>query len=134
VSETYQMRGGLEILEALDRASTGVEAAGRELSKLSQEFHEASEDGSDLGVGLRYETAVRDEVAFLYQNAIENGTKPPPADVREAMAERAVQTKQPELWARYHNTNARITALKMWISNLKAVISANQSIRKGEAA
>lgn len=131
------MRSASEVMEALDEASKGVQAASTELSKLSQGFHEASVDPDngevkDLGIGLQFDVAVKDELAAIYEQAIEESRRPPAEDLREAMAHRAVQTKKPSLWASYHTTKARIDALKLWISNQKASISANQSILRGE--
>lgn len=129
------MRGGAEILEALDKASKGLQAASTELSDLSQSFHEAHIDDSGEivnGVGLEYDIAIKEEIATLYEDALEAGHRPPPADVREAKAERAVRIKRPELWSEFHHGKARIDALRSWIANQKAVISANQSIRRGE--
>jgi hypothetical protein len=138
VSErAYQMRSGPEILEALDKASKGLQAASTELSELSQGFHEAHIDENGeivMGVGLQFDTSVRDEVAFLYTNAMDNGVKPPPADVREALALKAVQIKKPQLWVEYHRDKARIDALQSWVRNQRDVISANQSLRRAEAA
>lgn len=128
------MRAGGEILEALDDASKGVQAAATELSKLSESFHEARLDDGKLvnGIGLEYKVAVDKEVVTIFELALSEDRKPPAQDVRAAMAERAVRVKRPELWAEYHAADARINALKLWISNQKAVISANQSIRRGE--
>ncbi len=131
----YQMRSGLEVLEALDKASRGVQAACTELSELSQRFHEAyiGENGEIImGVGLRFKAALDDEKVSVYENAIDNGLKVPAADIREAKAERAVRIKKPELWTEYHTGKARIDALKDWVVNLKAAISANQSLARGE--
>jgi hypothetical protein len=128
-------------MEALDDASKGVQAASTELSKLSQEFHEARVDPQsgelgELGTGLLFDIAIKDEIATIYSDAIQADPprRPPAEDIREAMAHRAVQTKKPELWASYHTTKARIDALKTWISNQKSAISANQSILRGERA
>lgn len=133
----YRMRAGMEVLEALDKASRGVQAASTELSDLIQRFAESHIDGDGQiidGLGIRFDVAVKEEIASIYEEALEAEHRPPPADVRQAKAERAVRIKDPELWAEYHATKARIDALKLWISNQKATISANQSIRKGEAA
>jgi len=134
----YEMRSGQEVLEALDRASKGVQAASTELSELSQKFHEAhlveSTGEIEMGIGLRFDVAIKEEIATIYELAVEQGKRQPPADVRAAQAERAVRVKKPELWAEFHATKARIDALKSWIVNQKSTISANQSIRKGEAS
>lgn len=131
------MRAGAEILQALDKASMGLQAASTELSELSQHFHEARiDDNGEIvnGVGLEYDVAIKEEIAALYEAALEADKRPPPADVRAAKAERAVRVKRPDLWAEYHATNARIEALKSWTINQKQVISANQSIRRAEAS
>lgn len=134
----YQMRSGQEVLEALDKASRGVQSASTELSTLSQKFHEAhlAEETGEIvmGIGLQFDVAVKEEIATIYELAIEEGRRQPPADVRVAQAERAIRVKKPDLWAEFHATKARIDALKTWISNMKATISANQSVRKGEAS
>lgn len=133
------MRSGLEVLEALDRASRSLHSSAAELSKLSQQFHEASTDAEGNvvnGIGLEYDIAIKEELVAIYEMALdrEPPQRPPAEDVRRAMAERAVRVKKPELWAEYHHAKARIDALRSWISNLKGTISANQSLRKGEVA
>ncbi len=131
------MRAGGEILEALDEASKGVQAASTELSKLSEDFHSAKvDDGGEIsnGLGLAYKVAVDEEVVAIFELALAEDRRPPPTDVRAAMAERAVRVKRPDLWAEYNATKSRINALKLWVSNQKSVISANQSIRRGEAS
>ena len=131
------MRAGGEILEALDEASKGVQAASTELSKLSEKFHSAKIDGEGEihnGIGLAYKVAVDEEVVTIFELALAEDRKPPATDVRAAMAERAVRVKRPDLWAEFHATKSRIDALKLWVSNQKSVISANQSIRRGEAS
>lgn len=129
------MRSGQEILEALDQASKGVQAASTELSKLSQEFHEAhiEETGEIVnGLALQFKIAVDEEVIAIYEMALGSDRKPPATDVRAAMAERAVRVKHPELWAKYNAMDARINALKVWIVNMKATVSANQSVMRAE--
>jgi hypothetical protein len=133
----YEMRSGQEILEALDKASKGVEAAATELARLSQEFGEAhiDENGEiQMGLGLQFETALREKRAQIYEAAIAADRRPPPEDVREAMAQRGVREEDPALWVEYNAIQSRIAALRGWIGNQKAIISANQSIRKGESA
>lgn len=133
----YEMRSGGEILRALDQASKSVEAAATELGQLIQEFGEAHIDEQGeivMGVGLQFDTAIREERARLWEEAIRAERRPPPEDVREAMAQRAVREKDPALWVEYNAVRSRIDNLRAWISNQKAIISANQSIRKGEAA
>lgn len=132
----YQMRSGQEVLEALDKASKGIQAASTELSQLSQQLHEAHRDEQGeivMGLALRYKAALDEEKVAVYELAIDNEQRPPAADIREAKASRAVRTKFPELWTEYHASIARLNALKDWVINQKAVISANQSLSKAEA-
>jgi hypothetical protein len=131
------VRAGGEILNALDEAAKGVQAASTELSRLITEFGEARicDDGEiKEGLRLRYEVAVQDELAALYTIALSDGRKPPAEDIRTALAERAVRTKHPQLYADYNACRTRIEALKLWLSNQRAVISGYQSLRRGEAA
>ncbi len=124
MNEPYRMRSGREIVESLDKAARGVQAASEELSKLSQEFYE------DGGIGLSFDIAVDEEKLRLYDDAVEEGTRPPPADIRQIKAERTVRAREPQRWAEYQAKKARIDALKLWLTSLKAAISANQSLRK----
>lgn len=134
MSEHFAMAGG-ETMVALEDARKAVQAAALELSQLVTSFYKAGHDENGeiiLGTGLKFDIAIKDEISFIYTNAIENEKRLPPKDVREAMAHRAVQVKQPELWAKFHTDKARIDGLRSWISNNKAAISACQSILKGE--
>lgn len=122
-------------MKALDDASKGVQSASTELSKLSQGFYEGriDEDGAEqLGIGLAFDVALKEELSAIYMDSIEADRRPPAEDIRAAMAFKAVRTKKPALWIEYHGTKARIESLKMWISNQKASISANQSVLRGE--
>lgn len=118
------MRSGQQVVEDLDRAARGVQAASEELSRLTQSFYEQE------GIGITFKIAVDEEKLAIYERAIGREERPPPADIREAMAEKRVRTKDPERWAKYQADKARIEALKIWITSLKAAISANQSLRK----
>lgn len=131
------MRDGQEILQALDVASSGLQSASTKLSRLISEFGEASVDENGEikeGIGLRYKVAIKDELAYLYTTALGEGRKPPAEDIRGALAERAVRSKQPQLYADYHAQKAQIEALKLWISSQKQVISGYQSLRRAEAS
>lgn len=126
---------GAETMVALEEARRGLQAASTELSQLITTFYKASEgpEGETvLGTGLQFDVAIKDELSFIYTNAIANTQRLPPADIREAMAHQAVQTKHEALWAKYHTDKARIEALKSWISSQKAAITACQSVLKGE--
>lgn len=120
----YEMRSGQQIVEALDKAARGVQTASGELSKLTQELYEEG------GLGLRFKIAVDEEKLAIYDAAIMAGNRPPPADIRDARAEQRVREKHPTEYAAYQAKVARVEALKIWITSLKAAISANQSLRK----
>jgi len=122
--EPYKMRSGQEIVEALDKAARGVQAASGELSRLTQEFYEEG------GIGLKFKIAVDEEKLSIYETALKYDKRPPPADIREVLAEKRVRDKDPVGWTEFQAKKARIEALKIWITSLKAAISANQSLRK----
>lgn len=119
------MRSGVEILRDLDDASKGVQAASTELSQCITRFGDTK---------LRYETSIGEELLRIYEEALQDGRRVPPEDLRSALAEKAVRTKQPELHAEYNSQKTRIEALRLWLSNQKAVISGYQSLRRGEAS
>lgn len=133
----FQPRSGAEILRDLDKATQGLQGASRRLSKLSQLHHEATVDEATgevtMGTGLRYEVALEEEISEIYELAEKAEKRPPPADVREARAKRAVKVKHPDLWADYQRESSEIEALKLWISSAKANINGLQTLRKGEA-
>ena len=120
---------------ALEEARRGLQSAATELSQLLTTFYKAVEDDEGemvLGTGLQFDIAIKDELSFIYGDSIENSRRLPPADIRESMAHRAVQTKRPQLWAKFHTDKARIDALRSWISAQKDAIKACQSIMKAE--
>jgi len=118
------MRSGVEILRDLDDASRGVQTASTELSQLVTRFGDTK---------LQYEVAVGDELLRIYEEALQDGRRVPPEDLRSALAEKAVRTKQPELAATYNEQKTQIEALRLWLSNQRQVISGYQSLRRGEA-
>jgi len=137
MTDATSLRSGAEIMRDLDDAAREIQAAGVELSRLITTFGEAfigSDGAIKEGTKLRYEIAVKDEIARLYESALTEERRVPPEDVRSALAERAVRAKDPTLYAEYNASKTRIEALRLFISGRKAVISAYQSLRKGEAA
>lgn len=118
------MRDGAQILADLDKATVGVQKASTELSKLITEYGD---------IKLSWDVAVEKELIRIYEEAIERGAKPPAEDIRSALALRAAREKHPELHIDYEAKTNRITALKLWISSQKQVISGYQSLRRGEA-
>lgn len=130
------MRAGGELNEALDEAILGVQTRSTKYAKLHLAFHEAHVDENgelQLGLNLRYETAVQDELLAIHTNALQNGTRVPAEDLRTAMAERAVRTKYPQLFADYQAAKTEIEAMKLWLANQRAVISGYQSLRRAES-
>lgn len=118
------MRSGVEILNDLDAASKGVQAASTKLSQLVTNFGDTK---------IRYEVAIGDELLRIYEEAVQDGRRVPPQDLRAALAEKAVRTKAPDLAALYNEQRTQIEALKLWLSNQRQVISGYQSLRRGEA-
>lgn len=122
-------------MASLDEASADIQRLATKLSNLTEEMYEAriNEDGEMvLGVGLQYDVALKEEMVAIYTDAMENERKLPAEGIREAIAWTAVKTKNPKLWIDYHNKSREIDGIKLWISNNKAAISANQSVLRGE--
>lgn len=129
------MRSGQQIVEDLDKAATGVREANHKLGILTKNFYDArvnpeTRQVEALGVGLRFDIALREELSRIYEQHVEQGKRPPAEDIRQAIADKAVQTKDPSLWAEFHSQKAEIEGLRLWLSNEKAAISANQSLRR----
>jgi len=124
VSDVRSMRSGAEILRDLDDASRGVQQASTKLSQLVTRFGDTK---------IRYETAIGEELLRIYEEAVQDGRRVPPTDLRAALAEKAVRTKSPDLFALYSEQKTQIEALKLWLSNQRQVISGYQSLRRGEA-
>jgi hypothetical protein len=134
MTDPRSMRSGSEILRDLDDAAKGVQAASTELSQLITRFGEARmEDGTMVqGTKLRYEIALDEELVRIYEDAMADGKRPPAEDVRGALARSAVRQKSPQLYADFKAQETRITALKLWLSNQRQVISGYQSLRNAE--
>lgn len=128
------MRSGVEILDALDMALEGVQKGSSRLSRLLTEFGESHYEGNVLrnGTKIEYGIALQDELTRIYEEAVANGTRVPAEDVRAALAERAVRTKNPELYSRFQQQKTDIEAMKIWLSNQRQVISGYQSLRNAE--
>jgi len=122
--EPYEPRSGQKVVEDLDQAARGVQKAAFELSSLVNDFY-----GTD-GIGIKLKVAVDEEKLHIWESAIQREERPPPADIREAMAEKFVRERDPMRWSEYVSKKARIEALKLWMSNLKGAMSANQSLRR----
>jgi hypothetical protein len=130
------MRDGAQILRDLDDACRSVQSKSADLDRGLKKFGEAHvDDAGQLiqGTKLRYEVAIDEELIRIHEEAIQEGRRAPAEDIRGALARRAVRTKQPELVAEYEQQKTWINALKLSISNSKAVISGYQSLRRGEA-
>lgn len=128
MSDAFTGRSGAEIARDLDRVTQGIERASNRLSRLLTDFHGFDENG-EMGTGLEYEVRKEEEISDLYELE-----KPPPADVREARAKRAVRTKYPELWAKYHKQKAEIEGLRKWLADNKDMKNGLQTLQKAEAA
>lgn len=130
------VRDGIEIMAALDEAAKAVQAGSTELSKLIAKFREGYVDeNGELheGLKLRYEVAIDEELVRIFEESVTKGQRPPAEDVRGALARSAVRSKHPTLWADYNHVETRIHALRLWLSNQKAVISGYQSLRRADA-
>jgi len=129
------LRAAGEVMKALDDASAEIQRVSTKLSRLSVEMYEGkiSADGEvEMGIALRYEEALDDALIAIYTDAMEGERKMPAEGIREAIARKAVKTKDLPLFLDYRNKLQEIEAMKVWITSQKAAISANQSVLRGE--
>jgi len=131
------VRSGVEILRDLDDACRQVQSKSVDLDRGLKTFGEShiDDDGQLIqGTRLRYEVAIDEELLRIHEEAMKEGKRVPAEDLRGAMARMAVRQKHPALVAEYEAQKTWINALKLSISNQKAVISGYQSLRRGEAS
>lgn len=125
-----------ETFAELQQKAREVEAAADKLVSLTREYEGHTDGKGEFRPGpkLAYELALEGEIAQIYQAAIDDGKRPPPEDVRQALAHQAVRRRTPDLWGEYQRLTIEITALRRWLSDRKASISARQSVLSAEKA
>jgi hypothetical protein len=124
----------VDVLTQLNQASIGLDQASDELRQLMPRY-EGYEDPDGTfhpGVKIRWDELVGDKLDALIQRYEDKNKRPPAKEVVQIRAEREAKKADPELWAAFHATEARMTALQTWIASKSKTISAKQSILRAE--
>ena len=124
-----------EIFHELRRTAEKVSAATDRLYNATIEFHGGVNDETGeviQGVDPQWQDALDLEIIAIEEEAIANAVRPPAQDIRQALARKRARDKNPELYAQWTRWSSEVIALQKWIASKKSVISALQSVLRGE--
>jgi NADPH-dependent ferric siderophore reductase len=124
-----------DIVRDLEDTAQRVKKAADRLYRLTVEVHGGidQETGEVIqGVESKWQDAHDAEIIAIESEAIANAVRPPAADIRQALARQKARDKNPTLYADYLRLTAEVEALQRWIATNKSVVSALQSVLRGE--
>ena len=124
-----------DIVRDLEDTAQRVKKAADRLYRLTVEVHGGidQETGEVIqGVDSKWRDAYDAEIIAIESEAIANAVRPPAADIRQALARQRAREKNPTLYADYLRLTAEVEALQRWIATNKSVVSALQSVLRGE--
>lgn len=124
-----------DIVRDLEDTAQRVKKAADRLYRLTVEVHGGidQETGEVIqGVDSKWQDAYDAEIIAIESEAIANAVRPPAADIRQALARQRARDKSPTLYADYLRLTAEVEALQRWIATNKSVVSALQSVLRGE--
>jgi hypothetical protein len=124
-----------DIVRELEDTAQRVKKAADRLYRLTVEVHGGidQETGEVIqGVDSKWQDAYDAEIIAIESEAIANAVRPPAADIRQALARQRARDKNPTLYADYLRLTAEVEALQRWIATNKSVVSALQSVLRGE--
>jgi hypothetical protein len=124
-----------DIVRDLEDTAQRVKKAADRLYRLTVEVHGGidQETGEVIqGVESKWQDAHDAEIIAIESEAIANAVRPPAADIRQALARQRARDKNPTLYADYLRLTAEVEALQRWIATNKSVVSALQSVLRGE--
>lgn len=124
-----------DIVRDLEDTAQRVKKAADRLYRLTVEVHGGidQETGEVIqGVEPKWQDAHDAEIIAIESEAIANAGRPPAADIRQALARQRAREKNPTLYADYLRLTAEVEALQRWIATNKSVVSALQSVLRGE--
>lgn len=84
------------------------------------------------GVESRWQAAYDEEIIRIEEEALAADRRPPASDIRAARARLRIRQRHPDLYAEWLQRTSTVEALQKWISARKSVISALQSVLRGE--
>lgn len=124
-----------DIVRDLEDTAQRVKKAADRLYRLTVEVHGGinQETGEVIqGVDSKWQDAYDAEIIAIESEALAKGARTPAADIRQALARQRARDKNPTLYADYLRLTAEVEALQRWIATNKSVVSALQSVLRGE--
>lgn len=124
-----------DIVRDLEDTAQRVKKAADRLYRLTVEVHGGinQETGEVIqGVDSKWQDAFDAEIIAIESEALAKGARTPAADIRQALARQRARDKNPTLYADYLRLTAEVEALQRWIATNKSVVSALQSVLRGE--
>ena len=124
-----------DIFRELRDVAEGVREASSRLYRETIELHGGidAETGEVIeGVESRWQAAYDEEIIRIEEQALGRGERVPAADLRAARARLRIRQRHPELYAEWLHRTATVEALGKFIAARKSVISALQSVLRGE--
>jgi hypothetical protein len=124
-----------EIFRELRETAEGVSKASSRLYRETIELYGGidEETGEVIeGVESRYQGAYDEEIIRIEEEALANDRRPPASDIRAARARLAIRKRNPDLYQEWLYRTSTVEALGKWIAARKSVISALQSVLRGE--
>lgn len=117
-----------ETADSVSRASSRLYRETIELyGGIDQETGEVVE-----GVESKWQAAYDEEIIRIEEEALAADRRPPASDIRAARARLRIRQRHPDLYAEWLHRTSTVDALQKWISARKSVISALQSVLRGE--
>lgn len=124
-----------DIFRDLRDSADSVKKAADRLYRETIELHGGidQETGEVIeGVESRWQAAYDEEIIRIEEEALANDRRPPASDIRAARARLRIRQRHPDLYAEWLHRTSTVEALGKWIAARKSVISALQSVLRGE--
>ncbi len=124
-----------EVFQQLREAADGVSKASSRLYRETIELYGGiDEETGEIIQGLesRWLAAYDEEIIRIEHLYLSTDRRVPASDIRAAHARKAIREGHPDLHAEWIQKTATVEALQKWIAARKSVISALQSVLRGE--
>lgn len=124
-----------EVFQELREVAEGVKGASARLYRETIELHGGidAETGEVIeGVESKWQAAYDEEIIRIEEEALANDRRPPASDIRAARARLRIRQRHPDLYAEWLHRTSTVEALGKFIAARKSVISALQSVLRGE--
>ena len=124
-----------DIFRELRETAEGVSKASSRLYRETIELYGGIDDATGEvveGVEARWQAAYDAEIIRIEEEALAADRRTPASDIRAARARLRIRERHPDLYAEHLYRTSTVEALGKWIAARKSVISALQSVLRGE--